>query len=438
MSAVISRDIPVKPSWPLIGDSLDMIRDGHAYIFAGYRRYGEVFSTSAFGIHFTFLLGPDANQFVFQNRGDLFANRQWEYFIGPFFHRGLMLLDFDEHRMHRRIMQSAFHHDALVRYLELMQPRIESGLNTWQPRDGFLMFDHLKALTLDVGSQVFVGQPPGEEAAQLNEAFLATVRAGTGVIRRPWPGTRWKAGVEGRKVLEAFFRREIGRKRATLSDDLFSRLCHATNEEGQPFDDDDVVNHMIFVLMAAHDTSTITLTNMIYHLARHPDWQDRLRAESSALGKAELGFEDLEKLAGMSLVMKEALRMCAPVPGLPRIATQDFEFKGFQISAGTKISISPWLTHYLPEYWTEPERFDPERFSEARAEDKRHPFLWVPFGGGAHKCIGMHFGQMEIKSILHRMLLKFRWGVPARYEMQQDFTSLPIPKDRLPVRLERI
>jgi cytochrome P450 len=136
--------------------------------------------------------------------------------------------------------------------------------------------------------------------------------------------------------------------------------------------------------------------------------------------------------------MKEALRICAPVPGLPRRAVRDCEYKGYRIPAGHMVQISPWFTHTNPEYWSEPLRFDPERFGEARAEDKAHPFLWVPFGGGAHKCIGLHFGEMEVKAILHQLLLRYRWSVPQGYEMRQDFTSLPIPRDRLPVRLERI
>ncbi|MGH8454782.1 MAG: cytochrome P450, partial [Nevskiales bacterium] len=121
-----------------------------------------------------------------------------------------------------------------------------------------------------------------------------------------------------------------------------------------------------------------------------------------------------------------------------RRSVRECEFKGFRIPAGHLIQISPWFSHTMPEYWTEPLCFDPERFSESRAEDRQHPFLWIPFGGGAHKCIGLHFGEMEVKAVLHQLLLRYRWSVPEGYVMKQDFTSLPIPKDRLPVRLDRI
>src|SRR3546814_19264138 len=84
------------------------------------------------------LLGPAANQFVFQNRGDLFQNSAWEALIAKFFRRGLMLLDFDEHRVHRRIMQGAFSREALIGYLQVLTPGITAGLEQWPPRAGFM------------------------------------------------------------------------------------------------------------------------------------------------------------------------------------------------------------------------------------------------------------------------------------------------------------
>jgi cytochrome P450 len=430
------REIPGDGGWPLVGNSFDLLLDMPRFVHSRYEKYGEVSWGNAFGMRVVSLLGPDANQFVFQNRGDLFASSAWERLIVPFFTRGLMLLDFDEHKLHRRIMQGAFAREALLGYLSVLTPSIRRGLDAWQPRDGFLVFDHLKSMTLDLASEVFIGHRPGPEAEQLNKAFLDTVRAATGIVRVGLPFTRWRAGLVGRRVLENYFRRELPEKRVSEASDLFSRLCRAQTEDGERFTDDDVVNHMIFVLMAAHDTTTITLCNMVYQLAKHPRWQDRLRDESRALGTDAPDFDQLARLTGAGLVMKEALRVTAPVPGLPRRATRDCEYKGFRIPAGSMVNISPWFTHTSPLYWNEPEKFDPERFDEHRAEDRKHPFQWVPFGGGAHKCIGLFFGEMEVKAILHQMLLRYRWSVPDGYEMPQDYTSLPIPKDRLPIRLE--
>ena len=210
----------------------------------------------------------------------------------------------------------------------------------------------------------------------------------------------------------------------------------AESEEGQRFTDDDVVNHMIFVLMAAHDTSTITMTQMAYHLARHPEWQQRARDESDDLA-GELGYDDLGHLGTLDLVMRESLRLCPPVPSQPRTAVDDTSIGDYFIPAGTMVSVPQLANHRDPEIYSEPDRFDPERFIPERAEDKRHRMAWAPFGGGVHKCIGLYFGQMEIKTIMHHLLRDYEWSVPRGYEMPMDYSALPVPKDRLPVTLWR-
>lgn len=431
------REAPHHRSWPLIGSSLAYIRDAHTFLRRLYECHGTVAKIDAFGTQCHFLFGPDANQFVLQNRGNLFENARWSYFIGPFFNRGLMLLDFDEHRLHRRIMNTAFSHDALLGYFGRMQATIASELDAWQPGQ-CLLFKRLKSMTLNIGSEVFVGQKPGSDADAINDAFLDTVQAATSLIRFDLPGGRWHAGIKGRRLLERHFRAALPAKRANPGPDLFSRLCEARTEDGDLFSDDDVVNHMIFVLMAAHDTSTITLSNLLYQLARQPAWQERLRDECRAIGPGALTFADLDRFEDTSLAIKETLRIAAPVPMLPRGVTADCAFDGVRLPKGAMVATSAWMTHHMPEWWTAPHLFDPERFGPARAEDKRHPFLWTPFGGGAHKCIGLHFGMMEVKAILHQLLLRFRFTVPDGYVMPQDFTSLPIPKDRLPITLERL
>src|SRR5690606_37373453 len=105
------------------------------------------------------------------------------------------------------------------------------------------------------------------------------------------------------------------------------------------------------------------------------------------------------------------------------------------VPKGSMISVPIQHLHTRAELWPHPEQFDPERFSEERREDKVHRYAYLPFGGGAHKCIGMFFGGMEVKSVLHHMLRTTTWSVPADYVMPVDRLSLPKPKDGLPVHL---
>ena len=146
------------------------------------------------------------------------------------------------------------------------------------------LFPNVKRLTLDVATRVFMDMAPDQDQERINRAFVATVRAGTAlsVIRYPVAGgpPAWPAA----RVLEQYFAANIDAKRHADHGDLFSALCHATTDDGHRFTDTDVINHMIFLMMAAHDTTTITSTAAAYYLAKHPEWQDRARAETFAAG----------------------------------------------------------------------------------------------------------------------------------------------------------
>jgi cytochrome P450 len=90
----------------------------------------------------------------------------------------------------------------------------------------------------------------------------------------------------------------------------------------------------------------------------------------------------------------------------------------------------------MEDYWTQPTTFDPLRFSDARAEHKRDPYCWVPFSGGAHMCIGLHFAIMQIKLVMFEMLRSYRWSVPEGYEMPVQQSPISKPRDGLPVYFE--
>jgi cytochrome P450 len=435
----LKQTMPGSKGLPVVGHGIDFITNPLEMGQELSEKLGPVFWVQALGLTFVSMMGPEANQFVLRNQGDIFSNSQgWEYYIGKFFRRGIMLLDFEEHRHHRGIMQAAFKKAVLMQYLERMNPGIERGIKHWRPSHNFEILTQVKKLTLDLATDIFMGEKLGPEAEAVNKAFVDCVRAGTAIVRFPVPGGRWKKGLDGRQLLEKFFHSRIKDKRANPGEDLFSRLCQAEDENGNRFNDDDVVNHMIFLMMAAHDTTTITLCSIFYQLAKNQEWQDRVRTEAFRLGKRDLEYEDLAKLEDMGLVMKEALRLLAPVHGIPRKTVKDVEFNGHLIPAGTMVSVSPIVTHHMKAWWENPKKFDPERFTEARAEHKKHMYQYVPFGGGAHMCIGLHFAEMQVKAVLHHVVQRYRWSVPDDYKMPIDFTSLPVPADKLPVRLERL
>lgn len=429
---------PLRAHLPLLGKTMEYAHDPLATMARLYRDHGPVSEISFLGHTWTALIGPDACQAALQNGDKAFANEPgWGHLVGPFFDRGLMLLDFGEHRHFRHIMQDAFTRDRLEGYTRRLAPLVESGISDWTPGPGFEMYPALKSHTLDLATEVFMGgseyASPGE-LDRVNTAFINCVQAANGYVRSTGvPFTKWNRGARGRRLLEDFLRRHLPARRARPGDDLFSALCQVADASGG-IDDDDIVNQMIFLLMAAHDTTTSTVTSMVYELGRDREWQERCRRECLELGP-EPTMDELEGLADVGLVMKEALRLHPPVPVLARQAVKDTEILGVEIPAGRLTAVMPLYSHYMPEYWTNPTLFDPERFSAERREDKSHRFAWEPFGGGVHKCLGMIFANVETKLVISALLRHFEWSVPQDYVPPMRNDSLPFPDDGLPVSL---
>jgi cytochrome P450 len=429
---------------PFLGHLIEIFRAGPEFVLETYRKHGPVYYSKTPALNAIAALGPDATQEVLSNKRKDFTTVAWNDVIGPFFTRGLLLMDFDEHMYHRRIMQEAFTRTRLSGYVTHMDTVATRVVGTdWAVNDRrFLFMPAVKELTLDIASVVFMGHEPGSDhelVTRIKGAYETTTRSGGAVIRTPVPPFKWWRGLQARKVLEDYFTERVAEKRGTEGTDMLTVLCHTADDDGNTFTDTDIVNHMIFVMMAAHDTSTSTMTTMAYHLAANPQWQERCRAEAERIGDGPLDIDALDKLETFDLVIQECLRMSTPLPFSVRRAIRDTAILGHYVPAGTNINLWPGMNHMLEELWDEPTKFDPARFAEPRSEHKRHRYAFAPFGGGAHKCIGLVFGQLEIKTVMHRLLSNYRLELPhPGYTPRYDYAGMPVPIDGMPIVLRPI
>ena len=206
--------------------------------------------------------------------------------------------------------------------------------------------------------------------------------------------------MKARKELVDFFRSLVQEKKQDPGEDLFSRLCVAKNEEGEMLDEQQVIDHLIFILMAAHDTvPASTLTSLSYFLAKYPDWQEKCREEVQTFyqEKREFTVKDLREMEKLGLAIKESLRIYPPLVTVSRKCTEAVEYGGYDFPAGTFMSTPFGFHHMNPEIWDDPDTFDPHRFSKERKEHMRCPYAYSPFGAGIHHCIGFAFAEMQIK-----------------------------------------
>jgi cytochrome P450 len=432
--------IPGDEGKPFIGRTLDILADPKGEVERMAARFGPVYRSRVLGETSVTLLGPKANELLLFDQKKLFSSTWgWEMVLGRLFPRGLMLLDFDEHRQHRRALSVAFKAGPMQSYFSAMNAGIAARVAQWSAQPGdMLIYPAMKQLTLDLAATSFLGSDIGPEVEEVTRSFIDMVAAAVSPVRVPLPFTQMRRGVQGRERIVAYFTKQIPIRRERGGEDLFSQLCRATNEDGTLLSTQDVVDHMSFLMMAAHDTLTSSLTSFVAMLALNPDWQDKLREEVASLS-IEGGSLSLDSLNGLPLAemaFKESMRMRPPVPSIPRRAMREFSFGGYTIPAGTLVGINPLYTHHMPNIWPDPDGFNPLRFTD-EAQRMRHRYAWVPFGGGAHMCLGLHFAYMQAKCFAYHFVKNLKVSLEPGYQPQWQMWPIPKPKDGLRVIVSR-
>ncbi len=429
--------IPGEYGLPYLGHALSLVNNPYPLLKRHYDRYGPISRMRLTGQNMILALGPDLNREITTDQQQLYSNRMGYAGVARgFFGDGLLMQDFDEHRMHRRIMQTAFKTASLQQHILHINEIASRHAASWPTEPDFHYYPAIKHVLLEIGARVFVGMQRQADIEQMNTAFLGMAQGLLSLIRRDWPGLLYHRAMNARHVLERILTDLIPEKRVGDGTDMMSLFSRERKEDGELFEDSVVVDHIIFLLLGAHDTTTSALTMGSYYLARHPEWQERLREEALALDKPHLEYEDISAMPNLERVFHEILRMHPPVPQYQRRTVRDTVLGGFDIPADTVIALSPLFTHYMSEFWSDPHRFDPERFAEPRQEQKRHAYQWMPFGGGAHKCIGMHYAGLLFKCTMFEMLRRYRWSLPQGYPENPGIMHFPLTtlKDHLPLR----
>jgi len=435
--------IPGDKGLPIVGHAWHYLRDPLPYMQERYPKYGPVFKLSTFGRMSVCVVGPDAVQKVLLDKGKDFSSKMgFMDRVGIFFSGSLIMEDFETHRFQRRIFQTAFKNDMLKHYTNEINGIYDRALSEWEADDGkqIPFFNHIKNLLLEVAAEIFIGEKErGERVQKLNNAFQDAVNGSMFILPIDLPMFTYGKGLNGKRYLQKFFGELIPEKRTNDKKDMMSLFCKERDENGEYFSEEEITNQTIFLLFAAHDTTTAAITHSVYFLARNPEVKQKLYEECLALGKDRLDYEDLNNMPYMSMVFNETQRIRPSVPMVPRRTVRDVDMgNGLTIPAHTMTYVFPRFNHWMDEYWTEPAKFDPERFNDERKEHKQHPFLFHPFGGGAHKCIGMHFSQMEYKCFLHKFMLKYDFEAINTDSSDSGMQTFPLPKPKDDMQIKLI
>jgi len=395
--------IPGKRGIPLLGVLPEAVSDPLRFTRKMYETYGPVHRFYACGNWNVQLVGAEANEFVlFDRERNFSAYGGWKPVFGRHFDGGLLLRDGSDHNWHRKLVAAAFKQEQLQHYLRTFAGNIArlGGAVSGTTADAY---EFAQTLTFANGYSAFLGLDSKAATRSDLLAFRYLMRSATAIIAVPIPGNaQWRADWAKRHV-----RRLLGPVIGSDPDDTRTDLAAVLvrmEREGL-LDEQEVVAHLTFTIAASFDALSSATVSTLYYLARNHEWQERVRQElcSRILSAADISLNELQRCEESEWAVKEALRLNAAAPVLWRRAVRDTSFEGHAIPAGTVTGVNPMLTHLLPEVWDEPGRYNPARFSPEQTRS-RHRFAFVPFGGGAHGCLGANFASLQVRALLRYLL----------------------------------
>jgi cytochrome P450 len=396
---------------------------------------------------------PDAVQHVLVTQQRRYDKRTFQYRLlsditGP----GLLTTDGDLWLHRRRLQQPSFHRDRINELAPVFTHFAEQLALRWRDPaargDPVDVAAEMMHVTLQSVVKALFSIEIGNRADKLAGAALTVLnhimfRARTlGSVPRWLPVRLNRNARAALRLLDEAIMGTIAQRRRNESrpsadaPDLLARLMDARDPDtGESLTDGELRDEMITMLIAGHETVASALTWTWYLLAGNREADATLAEEvSRTVGKRTLTSEDLPQLPYAAAVFQEAMRLYPPAWIITRRATEADTVAGFLVPRGSLVVLSPYITQRHPDFWEEPERFDPERF--LAAEPSRHRYAHFPFGGGPHLCIGNHFAMVEGALIIATIARDYRLTLTDASAVSVDPGVTLQPRGGLSMKLE--
>jgi cytochrome P450 len=307
-------------------------------------------------------------------------------------------------------MQPAFHRQQIQSYCNDMVALTAQMLDCWRSLPELDLHAEMRQLTQRIAVKTLFGSYEEEELDRVGRLLreMIDLTSSPLFLLAPFnlPGLPFRRAEYLAGQLEAYIRSMIARKRADpAASDVLSALVHARDEEDAQLTDEELVGHAFTLFVAGHETTSNALVWTLFLLDQHPQAAAALLAElEGALGGEAPTVERLGSLPLLDGVVRESLRLLPPAIIGIRTAAVPCELGGYALPQGTNIFYSEFITHRMPELYSEPNRFRPERWTGL----ERTAYEYLPFGAGPHMCIGWAFAMQELKVVLAMLLPRYR------------------------------
>ncbi|WP_229423997.1 cytochrome P450 [Moorena producens] len=435
------QSLPLPPGnvcLPIIGETISFLTDRNFHK-KRLDKYGRIYKTHIFGSTTVTMTTAEANQFLFTNENKYVAAispKSTQTLLGTASRvnqTGVV------HQKRRKLMYQAFQPRALASYLPTMANITSNYLQKWEEMGTLTWYPELRDYTFDIASTLLMGTDAGSQTplAQLFKNFSEGLF--TMPISLPW--TKFGKALRARQGLLSHIEtivRQRQQQKNSGEQDALGLFLQARDDEGNSLSLDEIKDHVLLLLWAGYDTLTSAIASFCLLTAQHPDVLAHLRAEQQQFSGSEpLTIEQLKQMTYLEQVLKEVLRIIPPVSGLFRKVIQSFEFEGYLIPQGWTVLCQITETHNNGEIYQDHQRFDPDRFSPDRTEDKHKTFGYIPFGGGLWECLGREFAKLEMKIFAAQLLRDYDWTLVPGQDLEMVVSPTPHPRDGLKVKFSR-
>lgn len=411
----------------LFGHSIKFNNNALSLVNNLQKKYGDIFEISILHKRVTMFMTPSATKHIYLDAEDNFSSKHgWEFSLGKTFENGLMLRDFDDHRFHRGLLQDSFRRDALANYLQLVQPILDTWIEELKESKSFNLYETMKELMFKISLELFFDEIDNSRQKELEKLFTDAIKSATSVVRTPLPFTKLRRGLKARRLLLEYFESKA-ENIDTESNTLFAELVKTNKHEGG-LSNYEIAEHMIFLLLAAHDTTTSTLTTAIHHLSTDKNFYEELKEEAKEISLTDIS-ELKNGIKGESL-FSEAMRMYPPVPFSLRYVMRDTVVENYKLDAGTYVAIGPLVLHNDERYWDEPWECNPKRFLNTGDTNE----AYFPFSGGAHTCIGKFFASYLFKNVIYKIVTNVE-EISSTQPLKINPAPIPFPRKDVKISL---
>ncbi|KAI4372095.1 hypothetical protein MLD38_010375 [Melastoma candidum] len=448
---------PGSYGWPIMGETVEFLfGKPDKFVFDRMRKYSpDIFKTRILGEDTAVICGPNGHKFLFSNDHKLFTAfrphstqrlfRSYKVAAPP---PSPAPVTSDRPAIHEeaKLLKAPgfLKPEALVRFLGKMDSITQHQMKTsWEGRKEVRAFPLAKSLTLTLSCRFFLGTEEPERIARLVDNF-DDVTVGMHSIMLDIPGTLFHKAQKAASAIRKELREMIKEKKADISSgtpmhDILSHMIMATDPTGKHMPEAEIADKIMGLVTAGYSTVATAMTFFMKYVGERLDIYKKVLAEQMEVAAAKqpgemLMWDDLQKMKYSWNVINEVMRLTPPLQGTFREALTDFTYEGYTIPKGWKVYWTVSTTNKNPEYFPNPEKFDPSRYEDGT--QKLPPYTFVPFGGGPRMCPGKEYARLAILTFVHHVVKRFEWEVmDVKEKVVGDM--MPTPQKGLPIRLRQ-